>query len=227
MLSSIIPVHCVTSCSGEQLALGTHNCMIIFLSLPFIFPPRFHINVGAKIFTREKWYWTVLKKIPLARITVYIVLNYYRNVKYNQRRINLLFEMISMDKNNSFPRSFEGRECKRWHGIETKSPRDEKFRLFIGREVKAFFDIFFFPSCFCFLLKRVGLSCAALAIAAQPHCIKRASSILLYFRQNVCKLLRTNFQSSISANICREIIDLCRFSMHGRGNGNEASSPEK
>lgn len=112
-------------------------------------------------------------------------------------------------------------------GIETKSPRDEKFRLFIGREVKAFFDIFFFPSCFCFLLKRVGLSCAALAIAAQPHCIKRASSILLYFRQNVCKLLRTNFQSSISANICREIIDLCRFSMHGRGNGNEASSPEK
>lgn len=115
----------------------------------------------------------------------------------------------------------DGTESKR-KVLETKSSGCSS-----GVKWKPSSIFFFFPSCFCFLLKRVGLSCAALAIAAQPHCIKRASSILLYFRQNVCKLLRTNFQSSISANICREIIDLCRFSMHGRGNGNEASSPEK
>lgn len=107
--------------------------------------------------------------------------------------------LIHIPNFNDAHHLFQGREFKR---IETRSPRDEKFRLFIGREVKAFFDIFFFPSCFCFLLKRVGLSrdCGTTALYTN-----KASSIFPTKRLQTCsnKIFRNS-----------ETIDPCRFSMY-------------
>lgn len=106
--------------------------------------------------------------------------------------------LIHIPNFNDAHHLFQGREFKR---IETRSPRDEKFRLFIGREVKAFFDIFFFPSCFCFLLKRVGLSrdCGTTALYTN-----KASSIF------PTKRLQTSVRTRFSETQKRSILVVSR-----------------
>lgn len=108
--------------------------------------------------------------------------------------------LIHIPNFNDAHHLFQGREFKR---IETRSPRDEKFRLFIGREVKAFFDIFFFLFLFLFFAE----TCRALSRLRHNRIVHK-EGVEYISDETFANLFEQDFQKR------SETIDPCRFSMY-------------